>query len=167
MHFRFRIRSELRKQKTGTQAKASVFQTVFDVIHRSADQLSVGICLAEMYGKCHLEKLGAHAKDCGYPHPENCTRSADCDCACHTCHISGSNCRRECGTDRLKRSQCSIRCLSLFSIRPMVTFIAYGNLRICKTGFGHSKQADTDNADHCGHTPDKVIYYIVDLFYRL
>ena len=36
-----------------------------------------------------------------------------------------------------------------------------------KPGSDTQKQADTDNADHCGHTPDKVIYYIVDLFYRL
>ena len=83
-------------------------KAVLDVIHWSANQISVGIGLTEMYRKCYLGKLRTHSQNCGNPHPEYGSRSSDSDGTCDTCNISGSHGSSQGGTDSLKRCQTSI-----------------------------------------------------------
>ena len=66
-------------------------QSVFDVVHRTADIITLFISFAEMNGKCDLSEFRAHSKDCGDPHPEQRTRTAGRDCRSNADDITGSN----------------------------------------------------------------------------
>ena len=83
-------------------------QSVLNIIHGAAYQVSLCIGLAEVYSKCYFGKLGAHAEQRRYPHPEYRTGTANGDGTCHTCHITGTNGSCKSGTYRLERCQGSI-----------------------------------------------------------
>ncbi len=99
-------------------------QSVLNIIHRAAYQISLCIGLAEVYSKCYFGKLGAHAEQRRYPHPEYRTGTADGDSTCHTCYVTRTNGSCESGeTYRLERCQGSIGGFLFFIIRPSVTFM--------------------------------------------
>ena len=97
--------------ESGEQIRQEVpffIQSVLDIIHRAAYQISLCIGLAKVYSKRYLGELGAHAEQRRYPHPEYRTGTANGDSTCHTCHITGTNGSCESGTYRLERCQGSI-----------------------------------------------------------
>ena len=89
-------------------------QSVFDVVHRTADIITLFISFAEMNGKCDLSEFRAHSKDCGDPHPEHGTRTADRDRTGDTGDISGTDRSGEGRTDSLERSHGAVRSFLLF-----------------------------------------------------
>ena len=95
-----------------SQPVPMLFQTIFDIIHRSTDTISFHIRLMEMNCKSNFWKLCTHSKKCWDPHPEHCARSSDCDSTGNPGDISGSDRRRQRGTNCLERSQCTVRCIS-------------------------------------------------------
>ena len=118
-----------------------------------------------MNGKCDLSEFRAHSKDCGDPHPEHGTRTADRDRTGDTGDISGTDRSGEGRTDSLERSHGAVRSFLLFensSERGFQCIREFANLD--KSGSDTQKQADTDNADHRRDTPDEVINGIVDGF---
>ena len=88
-------------------------KSIFDVVHRTADQLSVFVCFTEMNGQGYLRKLGTHAECCRNPHPEDCSRAADGDSACHTGDVSGADSSSQCRADCLERSHGTVGCIAL------------------------------------------------------
>ena len=89
-------------------------QSVFDVVHRAADVVPVFVSLAEMNGKRYLGEFRAHSKDCGDPHPEYSTGTANRDRTGNTGDISGTDRSGEGGTDSLERSHGTVGSLFLF-----------------------------------------------------
>ena len=87
-------------------------ETVFDVIHRSADEFPVGIFLVIENSQCYLGKFRTHAEQSGNPHPEYGAGSADSDSAGNTGNITGTDRRGQSGTDCLERRQRTVRCVS-------------------------------------------------------
>ena len=60
-----------KESKEDSQGLVLLSQPVFDVVHRTADIITLFISFAEMNGKCDLSEFRAHSKDCGDPHPED------------------------------------------------------------------------------------------------
>ena len=88
-------------------------KTVFDIVHRTTNQVAVFIGLPEMDGQGYFGEFGAHAQGCGNPHPEDSTRSADGNSACYTGNISGADGRCQSRTDRLERCHGTVRGIAL------------------------------------------------------
>lgn len=107
-------------------------ETVFDVIHRSADEFPVGVFLVIENSQCYLGKFRTHAEQGGNPHPEHGAGSADSDSAGNTGNITGTNRGGKCCTDRLKGVIAPSEASRLRNILPSVVRIAYGNFRIWK-----------------------------------
>ena len=142
-------------------------QTILNIIHWPTDQIPFCILFTEMYGKCYFWKFSTHSKKCGDPHPEDCSRSADCDRSCNSCNIPGSNRRRKRGTDRLKWCHCTI-CGIFFPKhapnRHLHSVWKFSDLD--KSGSDTEHKSYSDDTDHCRHTPDKIIDYIIDRLNR-
>ena len=81
-------------------------ETVFDVIHRSADEFPVGVFLVIENSQCYLGKFRTHAEQGGNPHPEHGTGSADSDSAGNTGNITGTDRGGKCCTCLLYTSRC-------------------------------------------------------------
>ena len=143
-------------------------ETVFDVIHRSADEFPVGIFLVIENSQCYLGKFRTHAEQSGNPHPEYGAGSADSDSAGNTGNITGTNRGSKCCTDRLERCNCAIGSISFAehsSKRCADRIREFSNLE--KTGAQTQVKADTENTDHSRNTPDKIVHGIVDGFNQL
>ena len=56
-----------------------------------------------MNSQCDLGKLGAHTQQSGYPHPKDCSGTADGNCAGYTGNVTGAYRGRQCGADCLER----------------------------------------------------------------
>ena len=139
------------------------FQTIFYIIHRAADQISLNISLTKMYSQSYFRKLGTHAEQCRYPHPKNGARPTDGDRSGHPGNISGSNCCRQCRTDRLKWRHGSIGSLALSKHSSNRCFYCIGKFsNLQKMGTQTQIQTNTDDADHRRHTPDKTIDCAID-----
>ena len=83
-------------------------KAVFDVVHRSADELAVGVFLTVEDSQCNLRKFRTHAEQGRNPHPEHRTRSADRDSTGDTGNITGTDRSGQRRTDRLERSNCTV-----------------------------------------------------------
>ena len=101
--------------KSGKKVRQPVpvfFKTIFYIIHRSADKISLGVSFTKMYGKGNFSKFGTHAKDSRDPHPEDSTGTADGDGTRDSGNITGTDRRGQSGTDCLERRQRTVRCVS-------------------------------------------------------
>ena len=83
-----------------------------------------------MNGKCDLSEFRAHSKDCGDPHPEHGTRTADRDRTGDTGDISGTDRSGEGRTDSLKGESWSRQKLPSFENSSERGFQCIRNLRI-------------------------------------
>ena len=73
-----------------------------DVVHRSADVASVGKLLSGSLSQNCLAEDGSHTKECGYPHPEYCTRAAGCDSRSNTGDVTGTYLTCDCSGNSLE-----------------------------------------------------------------
>ena len=81
-HYRFQIRLIHQTERSKTRPVPGVFQSVLNIIHRTANPVSHCVFLTKMYRKGYLGKLGTHTKkQRGNPHPEYRTRTTDSDCS--------------------------------------------------------------------------------------
>ena len=97
--------------ESGEQIRQEVpffIQSVLNIIHGTAYQVALCIGLAEVYSKCYFGKLGAHAEQRRYPHPEYRSGAADGDSTCHTGYVTRAYRSGESSTYRLKRCQGSV-----------------------------------------------------------
>ena len=140
-------------------------QTVLNIVHGPAYVVAVLVPFPEMHGQCDLGKLGAHAQQRGYPHPEHRAGAADGDRPRHTGDIAGAHRGRQRRTHRLKRGQRALARLIVLENTAKCRLHGRAELaQLHKTGADAQVQAHAHQQDHGGNAPDKVIDRIVDAF---
>ena len=153
--------AEQRVQKC--QELPALAQTVLDVIHGAAHPLAGLTALTEMHGQGHLGKLGAHAQQCGAPHPEHGTRAADGNGACHTGDVAGAHGAGQCGAHRLEGGYGTVRSVLFAKHASDGGFDGVREFAdLQKAGAHAQQQTHTNDAHHGGHAPDKIVDCRID-----
>ena len=80
-------------------------QTIFNVIHRSADPVAVAVFFPVVNGQRYFGEFGAHAQQGGYPHPEDGAWSADGNCPGNSGNISCADSAGKRSADCLERGE--------------------------------------------------------------
>ena len=113
----------------------------------------------------NLCKFRTHSKDCGNPHPEYSSRSADGDSSGNTGDISGTYCTCQCSTDCLERCHGTVRGLFFLKNSSQCGFKRIREFAdLDKTSPQAQVKPYADNTDHSRDTPDKIIYDVIDGF---
>ena len=84
-------------------------QSVLNIVHRSANQLSIRIGFAKLDCQGNFRKFGTHTEQGRNPHPEDCARTTDGKRAGNSGNISGADGGSQSGADRLKGSNGAVR----------------------------------------------------------
>ena len=155
--------SEDRKQ---SGQPAPVFpKTVLYVVHGAANQVAFLIYFAEVHGQSYLREFCTHPQNRGDPHPEDGTGPSDGDGTGYSGDVAGAYRGSQSGTDRLKRRHGTVGCV------PFTEHPAEGNpdrigefADLQKIGADTQIEPHSDDADHGGDSPDKIVHGIVDGF---
>ena len=140
-------------------------QAVLDVIHRSADPISLIVSLSEVHRQGYLCKFRAHSQKCGTPHPENGTRTAQGNRTGYAGDVTGSHGARQRGTYRLERRQRALFRLFLIEYRAKSMLQNVSELpELQSLGSNRQEKSHTDDAHHRWNTPDESIHRIIHLF---
>ena len=152
--------------ESGEQIRQEVpffIQSVLNIIHRAAYQISLCIGLAEVYSKCYFGELGAHAEQRRYPHPEYRSGTANGDGTCHTGDVAGAHGARQCGAHRLKGGHGAIGSVLFAEHAPDGGFDGVGEFADLQKARAHAEQqSHTDDAHHGGDAPDKAVDRLID-----
>ena len=152
--------------KSGKKVRQPVpvfFKTIFYIIHRSADKISLGVSFTKMYGKGNFSKFGTHAKDSRDPHPEDSTGTADGDGTRHACNVAGAYGARQCGAHRLKRRHGTIGSILFAEHASDGSFDGVGEFAdLQKAGPHTEQQTHADDAHHGRDPPDKAVDRLID-----
>ena len=143
-------------------------KAVLHIVHGASDQLTVLVPLPEMNGQRDFGELGAHAKQCRAPHPEDCARAADGNCAGDAGDVAGTDRCRQRGTDSLKRRHRTIRSILLAENASDGRFDGIRKFTDLQKMCPHTEQqAHADDADHRRDAPDEIIDGLIDRCDRL
>ena len=138
-------------------------QTVLDVVHGAAHIVAVFVALAEVDSQRYFGKLGAHAQQSGYPHPEYRAGAADGDGARHTGDVARTHGGGQGGAYRLEGGQRAFGGFFFLEKPPQRIFHGVAELSQGQNAGAHRQiQTYAQNAHHGGYTPDKVVENLVD-----
>ena len=138
-------------------------QAVFNKVHGSADPVPLGVALAEMDRQDHLGVFRAHAQQGGDPHPEDRAGPPDRDRARHAGDIARADRSSQRRTDRLEGRHGAL--LRLFFIKDLSQRLPDRIDKapdLDKTRTDTQVEADADDADHGGDSPDKAVDFAVN-----
>ena len=145
---------------------------VNEVVHGTARPLAVLVLSAEVDAKDVLGIVGHHAEECGNPHPEHGTGTADADRGGNACDITRTD---RCGKRRAKRLERGDRALFL-TVRDDV-LLEKASERVLKPHRnmrhleefrqGGCQNARTDEQDQAEHAPNDTVDLAVNGFDRM
>ena len=116
-----------------------------------------------MNSECYFRELGAHSEQSGYPHPEDCSRTANGDSAGYACDVTRSDGRCKCRTQRLERGDSSLSCGVLVEDLAEGLFHREPELAdLDETGPDAQVEAYSEDAYHCRHAPNEIVDGRVD-----
>ena len=139
-------------------------ETVFDVVHGTANEVTLGIALPEVDSQGHFGELGAHAKQSRDPHPEYGTGTANGDGTGHTGDVTGTDGGCQSGADCLEGGDGTLSSLIFFQNTADGVFHGITELTdLDKTGTQGDVKTHTDDAGHGRHAPDEVVQKLVDV----
>ena len=133
-------------------------ETVFNVVHGAADVFALGVFLPEVNGKYYLGKFGTHSQKRGTPHPEHRARAANGDGTGYTGDVAGAHCTGQCRTHRLEGTDGAI--LGCFLLKNTAKSVVHGGSEFSHlngAGADGEPKTCTDDANHGGQTPNKII----------
>ena len=138
-------------------------QTVFDVVHRTADPLAGGAALPKMYSERDLRKFGAHTQQRRAPHPEHCARPADGDSARNARNVARAHRARQRRADGLERRHRTVRGILFAEHTPDGGFDCIREFAdLQKTRPHTEQQPHADDAHHRRDAPHKVVDRLID-----
>ena len=116
----------------------------------------------------NFRKFGTHSKYCRNPHPENSTRTTNCDRTGNSGNISRSYRCRKRRTHCLERSHRAVGGILFAEDAANDRFDGIGEFPELQKACPHTEQQPhADDAHHGGNAPDKVVDCLVDSRDRL
>ena len=140
-------------------------ETIFDVVHGAAHIVALCVLFAEVDSQGNFSKLGTHTAQCGNPHPENCSRSADGNSSGYSGDISSTYGGSKGCAYGLERCHGTVAGLFLFKYTTDRGLDRIGEFTdLYKARADTQIKPHTDDTDHGRNAPDEAVHDIVDLF---
>ena len=136
------------RKEAGQERAELAVERGLDVVNRAAVYRAVCVNRAGFLGKDSLGVVGGHAQEGDDPHPEDCARAADEDCAASAYDVAGTDLGGDCGCHSLEGAHAA---LVLFAVQrkaaehPLQAFAEAANLNEASTD--GEEQACTDKQD--------------------
>ena len=133
-------------------------EAVFNVVHGAADVFALGVFLPEVNGEHYLGEFGTHSQKRGTPHPEHRARAANGNGTGYTGDVAGAHCTGQCCTHRLEGTDGAI--LGCFLLKNTAKSVVHGSSEfphLNGAGADGEPKTCTDDANHGGQTPNKII----------